>query len=322
MATKVMRDVLIERIYNKMFSNDNIFFVSADFGSPALDQLREDFADRFINVGIAEQNLINIATGLALEGYVVFAYAIAPFLTMRAYEQIRNVSLLSQIKELNINLIGVGIGLSYDVTGPTHHCLEDACIMRVLPNFIVYSPSDYVITERFVDYSLQVKKPKYIRLDGKAQPMIYNDDCLVSIEEGFFELKEGKEVVIVSTGYMTHKALKVAEGLMKDKISAGVVDIFLLKPVNENMLYKTLSKYRHIITMEEAFIDKGGLDSIVMNVLSNNKSPLGITRLGFGDRYVFDVGNREYLHKVNGLDEENIHKIIKKIVKDSEMRYL
>lgn len=316
MAARVLRDVLIEQIYNKMFSNENIFFISADFGLPALDRLRGDFADRFINVGIAEQNLINISTGLALEGYIVYAYAIAPFLTMRAYEQTRNLSLLSQIKEVNLNLIGVGIGLSYDVTGPTHHCLEDACIMRVLPNLVVFSPSDYIITERFVDYSLQVKKPKYIRLDGKAQPRIYNDTQTISIEEGSYELKEGKEVVIVSTGYMTHKALKIAEELTKDKISAGVVDVFLLKPVNEKMLYETFRKYKHIVTMEEAFIDKGGLDSIVMNVLSNNKSSIGITKLGFGDKYVFEVGNREYLHKVNGLSEENIHKIIKKIVKE------
>jgi transketolase len=321
MGAKVMRDVLIERIYNKMFSYDNIFFVSADFGSPALDRLREDFSDRFVNVGIAEQNLINISTGLALEGYTVYAYAIAPFLTMRAYEQIRNLSLLSQIKEVNVNLIGVGIGLSYDVTGPTHHCLEDACIMRVLPNLEVFSPSDHIITERFVDYSLQVKKPKYIRLDGKAQPMIYNDDYRVSIEEGFCELKEGKDVGIVSTGYMTHKALKIAEELMKDNISAGVVDIFLLKPVQENMLYKKLRKYKHIVTMEEAFIDKGGMDSIVMNVLSNNKSPIGITKFGFGDKYVFAVGNREYLHKVNGLDVKNIQKIIVDLLKNEHIAY-
>src|SRR4030043_1505192 len=109
---KIMRDVFIEQIYNRMVKDDNLFFVSADFGSPKLDNLREKFKDRFINVGIAEQNLINISTGLALEGYIVYAYAIAPFLTMRAYEQIRNLSLLSQIKEVNLNLIGVGIGLS------------------------------------------------------------------------------------------------------------------------------------------------------------------------------------------------------------------
>src|SRR3990170_1471730 len=184
---KTMRDVFIEEIYNRMHEDKNIFFLSADFGSPKLDKLRVDFKDRFINVGIAEQNLINISTGLALEGFTVYAYAIAPFLTMRAYEQIRvNLSLHAQLKEINLNLIGVGAGLSYDVTGPTHHCLEDICIMNVLPNFVLFSPSDYVSVERFVDYSVQVKMPKYIRLDGKAQPPVYSDDHKISMTEGFY----------------------------------------------------------------------------------------------------------------------------------------
>src|SRR4030043_1921021 len=142
---RVLRDIFIEKIHKKMETDESIFFLSADFGSPALDSLRDEFKNRFINVGIAEQNLINVASGLALEGYTVYAYAIAPFLTMRAYEQIRqNLAISSQIRPVNVNLIGVGAGLSYDVTGPTHHCLEDACIMRVLPNFVVFSPADYV----------------------------------------------------------------------------------------------------------------------------------------------------------------------------------
>ena len=128
---KTMRDALIEQIYEKMYDNDRIFFVSADMGAPALDKLREDFKDRFVNVGIAEQNLVNVSTGLALEGFTVYAYAIAGFLTMRAYEQIRiNLALSAQRKEINVNLIGVGAGVSYDVSGPTHHCFEDLTIMR------------------------------------------------------------------------------------------------------------------------------------------------------------------------------------------------
>ncbi|HAB50606.1 MAG TPA: transketolase [Ignavibacteriales bacterium] len=313
MDSKVMRDVLIGKIHEKMLTDDNIFFLSADFGSPALDKLRAECGKRFINVGIAEQNLVNIATGLALEGYTVYAYAIAPFLTMRAYEQIRNISLLSQIKEININLIGVGIGLSYDVTGPTHHCLEDICIMRVLPNVVVFSPSDYVVTEKFVDYSLNVRVPKYIRLDGKAQPRIYHDAQKISIEQGFVELKVGNKAVIVSTGYMTHKALEVAKTLENDGIITGVVDIFMLKPVDDVLLYEALRKYSHIYTMEEGFINKGGLDSIVTNIL-NNLTQMKLTKFGFGDRYVFEVGNRDHLHRINGLDEENIEKIIKKDV--------
>ena len=144
METKMMRDVFIEQVYYRMRDDRNIFFLCADFGSPKLDKLKEDFNDRFINVGIAEQNLINISTGLALEGFTVYAYAIAPFLVMRAYEQIRiNLSLHAQLRDVNVNLVGVGAGLSYDVSGPTHHCLEDITIMKVLPNLEVFSPSDW-----------------------------------------------------------------------------------------------------------------------------------------------------------------------------------
>ena len=307
MDIRVIRDALIEQIYERMLVNDNIFFLSADFGAPALDKVREKFSDRFINVGIAEQNLINISTGLALEGSVVYAYAIAPFLTMRAYEQIRtNLSILSQIREVNVNLIGVGSGLSYDVTGPTHHCLEDACIMRALPNFVVFSPADDVTAERFVDYSLAVKKPKYIRLDGKAQPRIYHDSSRISMAVGFAELHDGSEVGIVATGYMTHKALRVAEALSKQGIPTGVIDVFLLKPVNDALLYESLKKYSHIVTMEESFLRKGSLDTIIADLLRDNNANQKLTRFGFNDRYVFDVGSREHLHKLNGLDEETI----------------
>jgi len=181
---KTMRDVLIEAIYKRMADNPRIFFLSADFGAPALDKLRKDFPNRFINVGIAEQNLINIATGLALEGNIVFAYAIAPFLTMRAYEQIRlNLSISTQIKTVNVNLIGVGGGMGYDVAGPTHHCLEDIGIMRILPNMTVFSPSDWKLVENFVDYSISKETPKYFRLDGKPVPSIYDEVNDLNIEE-------------------------------------------------------------------------------------------------------------------------------------------
>lgn len=307
MDVKVMRDSFIERLYERMHSDDSIFFISADFGAPALDRLRDKFPDRFVNVGIAEQNLVNIATGLALEGFKVYAYAIAPFLSMRAYEQIRtNLSILSQIRDINVNLIGVGAGLSYDVTGPTHHCLEDSCIMTVLPNFIVCSPSDYILTEQFVDFSLQHNCPKYLRLDGKAQPRIYGESGFPAIADGFCELREGSEAVIVSTGYMTHVALKTAAGLADNNISAGVIDVFLLKPFSKEMLIDKLKRYRHIVTMEESFLNKGSLDSIIANLIVDNRLNIGLTRIGFKDKYVFDVGNREHLYNVNGLDQANI----------------
>ena len=311
--TKVMRDALIERINERMATNPDIFFVSADFGSPALDQLRSGHGDRFINVGIAEQNLINVSVGLALEGYTVYSYLIAPFV-LRAYEQIRvSLAQLSQIRQLNVNIIGVGAGLSYDVTGPTHHCLEDIAIMRVLPNIEIFSPSDAVLAGKFIDYSLDKKIPKYIRLDGKPLPPIYDDEQEINIENGFFELKKGSEVCLVATGYMTGKALEIADKLAEKGSNAGVIDMFLLKNYNESTLYNILKRYKNIVTMEEAFIKKGGLDCLISDLLRKNHSSVRLDSLGFTDTYVFQVGDRRYLHQINGLSGESITKMIREI---------
>jgi transketolase len=307
MEAKFQRDAVIDKIQEAMATDDSIFFVSADFGAPSLDRLRERFSDRFLNVGIAEQNLINIATGLALEGWNVYAYAIAPFLTMRAYEQIRtNLSILSQVRTVNVNLIGVGVGLSYDVTGPTHHCLEDACIMRVLPNLTVLSPCDHVTAEAFVDYSLRVRTPKYLRLDGKLQLPVYGDGQALNFEAGFSELRRGSGVCLVSTGHMTHKALRVADTLAIHGLRAGVIDVFVLKPVCEPMLAEALGGYAHIVTLDESFLRKGSLDTMVSDILRDSGSPAKLTRFGFTDKYVFEVGNREHLHALNGLDDDTI----------------
>jgi transketolase len=308
----VMRDAFIEKLYEKMFTDKSIFFVTADFGAPALDKLRADFPDRFINVGIAEQNLINVSVGLALEGFKVYVYGIALFLTMRAYEQIRtSISMLSQVRDMNINLIGVGIGLSYDVVGPTHHCLEDSCIMNVLPNFTIFTPSDAIMAGRFVDYTLEHSDPKYIRLDGKPQPDLFGK-YMPNYDDGFYEIRKGYEVCIVSSGYMTHVALKIADRLAQDDISVGVVDQYFLKPFEEKKLLRTLSGYRHVVTMDESFINKGGLDTVIEHLCFSNKLFIGMTKLGFADKYVFEVGNREHLYKINTLDQESMIKRIKK----------
>lgn len=304
---KLMRDVFIEGIYNKMHENSKIFFLSDDFGAPLLDRLREEFKDRFINVGIAEQNLVNISMGLALEGFIVYAYAIAPFLTMRAYEQIKlNLSLHSQIREINVNLIGVGAGLSYDISGTTHHSLEDICIMRVLPHIILFSPSDWILIKEFVDFSINVKKPKYIRLDGKSLPQIYSEKHIFNLEDGFYEFIKGEKICIIATGYMTHIALEAAGELFKDNIHIGVIDTFLLKPLNTELLFNAIKGYEYIITMEEGFKNKGGLDTLIANMLSAKQKHINLIRIGFDETYVLETGDRAYLHKQYGLDKDSI----------------
>lgn len=307
MKPEVMRDVLIGEICARMKENSEIFFLSADFGSPALDQLRADFPERFVNVGIAEQNMVSIAAGLGLEGKTVFAYAIAPFLTMRAFEQIRiSLALMAQTREVNVNLIGVGAGLSYDVTGPTHHCLEDIALMRLLPNVGVISPADSSQMREIAAHAVENKKPCYIRLDGKAQPRVYPDGTKPSFADGFGTLRYGRDTCLIATGYMTHVALEVADLLKEEGEEIGVVDLFRLKDPNRDRLKKALGGYRKLVTLEEGFIWRGGLDSLVASLDLASSTPRELHPVGFDDGYVFEVGDRKHLHEVAGLGVEQI----------------
>jgi len=313
MAT--MRDIFIGEIYKRMKVDELIFFLTADFGAPALDRIRKDFKERFINVGIAEQNLINVGTGLALERFTVYAYAIAPFITMRAYEQIRNnLSLLSSVREINVNIIGVGAGLGYDVSGPTHHCIEDITIIRNLPNILFFSPSDCELIKRFVDYSIKVKQPKYLRFDSKALPAIYGKETEIDFKTGFKILEKGEKICLVSTGYMVHTALKVKDELEKLKIKIGVIDIFILKPLDEEKLFDILKDYSFIISLEEGFVNKGGLDSLIRTVMSRSGYCGRVLSLGMDDSYTFEVGNRETLHCKRRIDAIGIIDEIKKLI--------
>lgn len=308
---KAMRDVLVSVIHEHMRYNNKIFFLTADFGSPALDALRTEFGDRFRNVGIAEQNLINIATGLALEGFIVFAYAIAPFITMRAFEQIRtNLSLHATFKKLNVNMIGVGAGISYDISGPTHHCLEDITLMRMLPNIEVISPSDWRGMDSIAKYCTDHPQPKYIRLDSKPLPPLKNEFDSLDFKKGFHELITGGQIAFVTTGYMTHVALTVSERLRHDGIQTSVIDLFLLKSYNQKLLCDLLKQFHTIIILEEAFIKCGGIDTLVADLLLEEHINSTLIRKGF-DRYYFENGGREYLHSLAGIDASNLYAMVK-----------
>jgi len=142
-------------------------------------------------------------------------------------------------------------------------------------------------------------------------PSIYEKINNAILEKGFCELSEGKKVCLVSTGFMTHRALKIA----KEFQNVGVIDVFILKPLNENLLFKALKKYKYIITIEEGFINSGGLDGLISKILRDHQSNIKLKNLGFNDKHVFEIGDRNYLHRLNKLDEKSIIKTIKKWVK-------
>jgi len=302
---RLMRDVFFEGIAAAMRRDKNIYFLSADFGSASLDRVRRDFPARFINVGIAEQNLVNIASGLAMEGFTVYAYAISAFLSMRCFEQIRvNLALTGQLKKLRVNLIAVGSGVSYDVAGPTHHCLEDIALMRVLPHLELISPSDAVSARKFVSYYARRAGVRYFRLDGKALPDLYVGKP-VNIPAGFSLLRSRGKVCIAATGFMTHTALKVADILRGCGIGCAVMDIFSLKTLDRAGAARALSRYQHVFSLEEGFTGSGGLDCLVRELLAvRGRLPAG--SFGFDARYIFTPGTREHLHGIAGLSPQKV----------------
>jgi transketolase len=296
-----MRDAFLERIWKTMVTNDQIFFVSADFGSPVLDKIRADFPKRFVNVGIAEQNLINITAGLALEGYTLFTYAIAPFITMRCFEQIRvSLALLSEVRPMNVSLIGVGAGYSYVVSGPTHQCYEDITLMRALPNFRVLSPADHLTSAGLFDVCLNTKGLKYLRLDAQVLPVIY-DKKSPDFHLGFSEHRQGNNVCMLATGYMLHTALKIADELEALGIKVGVVDLFDITHFNEFQLIKQIESYRGIVSLEEGFAGRGGLDAKVFEIVLRNNLPQKIMNIGVEGGYSFELGTRTDLHEIAGI---------------------
>jgi transketolase len=301
-----MRDVLLERIWRAMAEDRKIFFTTADFGSPVLDKIRADFPERFINVGIAEQNLINVSAGLALEGYTVFAYAIAAFITMRCYEQIRvNLALLSEVRPMNVNLIGVGAGYSYVVSGPTHQCYEDVTLMRALPNFRLLSPSDHVSAGVLFDRCVSTNGPKYLRLDAQILPVIYEAGA-PDVDVGFHIHRSGTGVCLVATGYMLHTALNVAESLTAAGHSVGVIDLFDITNFAAEPLQAVLSSYTGIVTLEEGFRGRGGVDAMLFDFIARRGLSARMLNIGVDGGYRFELGARAELHEQVGIGPKSV----------------
>jgi transketolase len=302
-----MRDALLERIWQQMGRDPDIFFVTADFGSPVLDKIRADFAGRFVNVGIAEQNLINVSAGLALEGYKVFAYAIAPFITMRCYEQVRvSLALLSQVRPMNVSLIGVGAGYSYVVSGPTHQCYEDITLMRALPTMQVFSPADHVTSGALLERCLAAPGPKYLRLDAQLLPVIYEAGA-PDMAAGLHVHATGRRLVLVATGFMLHTALRVAADLAEP---VGVIDLFDLARFDAAALRAGLAGYDAVVTLEEGFRGRGGLDALLADVLRREGLDLPLLTIGVEPGYRFELGSRMELHEQVGIGPQAVRRAI------------
>ena len=298
-----MRDEFLQALSLEMKKDEKIILLSVDFGAPVLDKIRIECKNQIINVGIAEQNAINLAAGFSLEGFKVFVYGIAPFVSMRCFEQIRiNLAALSQLRKMNVNIISVGAGISYSMSGPTHHCLEDLSIINTLPNVEIFSPSDPLLTKIYLERSLKNNGIKYLRFDAKALENLCNKE--IEMSRGFRVLNEGKDkVAIIATGYMSQKA----HILLKD-YNFTLIDLFLINSYDKQALKEHLERHQYVISLEESF---GGLDEEINSLFKNDKK---VINLKFQKKYNFEIGDREFLHSLNNLSIDSIKEVLNDLI--------
>jgi len=302
-----MRDAFNTELNRLASEDENILLLTADIGFQVFDEFRRNYPDRFYNVGVAETNMIGMATGLALSKKKPFVYTIIPFLTMRAFEQIRtDVCIMNQ----PVKIVGVGGGVAYGTLGPTHHSLVDLAILRTLPNMTVVTPCDPIETMLATRASIDHNGPIYIRLGKNGEPIIHKNEYEFVIGKSV-ELLSGNDAVIISCGFVTNVALDTARSLSDDGINIGVLNMHTLKPIDTSAIIDIADKTNLILTVEEHNII-GGLGSAVAEVLSENGCNALHKRIGIRDNFCYGVGSQDFHLEKNGISVSNITQIIKK----------
>lgn len=301
-----MRKAFIKALSEEAIKNEKIFLLTADLGYKVVETFSEKFPNRFINMGVAEANMMAVAAGLALAGKNPFTYSISTFITMRCFEQIRNDVC---IQNTNVKIVGVGGGLQYGPAGPTHHALEDIALMRALPNMTVLCPADPNEAYSLTKLAISTKGPVYLRLGKGDDKVIYEDFPKIKVGKGVV-LREGKSAALIATGSMVATAIEIHDNLIKSGVKITVIDMHTVKPLDNQLILETAKKTKNIYTLEEHHII-GGLGSAVAEVLAENSlSNINFKRLGVEDRTYDFVGSQEYLRERFSLSSSKVTKFI------------
>lgn len=289
--------------------NDKIVALDADLSkSTKSADFQKEFPDRFFNVGIAEQNMIGMAAGMASVGLIPFASTFAMFATGRAFEQIRNSI---AYPKLNVKIVGSHSGLTVGEDGATHQALEDISIMRSIPNMVVIVPSDATETTAAVKAAAEYVGPVYIRTGRMAVEDVHPNSIEFKIGKGEI-LSEGNDIAIIGTGIGVKIALDAAQILEKENISARVINMSTIKPIDEELIIETAKKFKAIITVEEHNII-GGLGSAVSEVVCE-KYPVIVKKIGVNDKFGQSGKPNELLKEYN-LTDETVANAAKEILK-------
>ena len=290
--------------------HDNIVVLDADLSkSTKTADFAREFPDRFINAGIAEQDMIGMASGLAAAGKVVFASSFAMFAVGRAFEQVRNSVAYAH---LDVKVCATHAGITVGEDGGSHQSVEDIALMRSVPDMRVIVPADGVSTRKAVFKLYETEGPAYLRLGRPSVPVIYDENVDFEVGKGI-ELRNGKDATLIACGIMVDKALQAAKILEKDGINVAVVDMHTIKPIDKELIVKKARETGAILTLEEHSII-GGLGSAVCEVVAENYL-VPVLRLGINDIFG-QSGKPDELMEYYGLSVDHIvqkvHELLKK----------
>lgn len=296
-----MRGTFIRTLADIAEQDERVILLTADLGYTVLEEFRDRNPRQFFNVGVAEQNMLGMATGLAEAGFIPFVYSIATFATLRPYEFIRNGPVLHG---LQVRIVGVGGGFEYGPAGPTHHALEDLAVLRVHPTLAVVAPADFQQAETALRQSWRNSGPIYYRL-GK------NEKAVVAGLDGRFTLgcaetvREGRDVLIIATGAIATEAAKAAEKLAEEGIECEVVIAASVNPAPTSDLIASLERFSVALTVEAHYVT-GGLGSLVSEVIAENAIPCRVQRCGVAAAWNGVGGSESFLNSLHGVSSEAI----------------
>jgi transketolase len=304
-----MRRTSLDMVYELAKRDPRVVFIGSDLGAGVLDAFKNEMPDRFFMEGVSEANIIGMAAGLAMDGFVPYVNTIATFLTRRCYEQVA-VDLC--LHNLPVRLIANGGGMVYAPLGPTHIATEDIAIMRALPNMTVVAPADAEEMARLVPATLDVPGPVYIRVAKGGDPVV------TRAEDGFeigksIRLRAGDDVLFVGTGVMTGRCIAAAEILAREGIAAGVIHVHTVKPLDAGAIIDAARDVRQVVVAEE-HTRIGGLGSAVTEALVEGlgRRIPAIHRAGIPDVFTDKYGSQDDLLSRYGLQPEPLADIVRK----------
>jgi transketolase len=304
MQTYSMRKIYGETLVELGAINPQVVALDADLAGATMSAMfRDKYPERFVQCGIAEQNMMTVAAGLALCGKIPFVSTITVFLTMRACDQLRSAVAMTRA---NVKVCGHYSGLCTAENGATHQCIADVGITRAIPQLSVIAPADAHACRGLMHVATAHQGPLYMRVLRDNEPVVYDRETPESFEIGRgYRLREGSDITLMAHGYMVHRCQQAAEMLAKEGISASVVDMYSLKPIDEELILEEAERTGAILTVEEHNVI-GGLGSAVAEVLSQ-KRPTLLRTMGLQDKYAVS-GRYEDLLQRYGLTAENIAK--------------